>query len=82
MGRSHGGLTTKTHAVVECHGLPVGLALTPGRTHDERNAVILLNDLPENTVVLADKAYDAVWVRQHIEAQDAAPNIPVKVNRK
>ena len=82
MGRSRGGLTTKIHAVVERHGLPVRLALTPGQTHDGQSAAMLLNDLPENAVVLADKAYDADWIREHIEAQGAAPNIPDKVNRK
>ncbi len=82
MGRSRGGLTTKIHAVVERHGLPVRLALTPGQAHDGQSAATLLNDLPENAVVLADKAYDADWIREHIEAQGAAPNIPDKVNRK
>ena len=82
MGRSRGGLTTKIHAVVERHGLPVRLAVTPGQAHDGHSAAILLNDLPENAVILADKAYDADWIREHIEAQGAAPNIPDKVNRK
>jgi hypothetical protein len=32
MGRSRGCLTSKIHAVVDTHGLPVHLALTPGET--------------------------------------------------
>jgi hypothetical protein len=36
MGRSRGGLTSKLHAVVDAHGLPVHLALTPGEAHDNR----------------------------------------------
>ena len=82
MGRSRGGLTTKIHALVDAEGLPVRLMLTPGQTHDGQAAATLLNALTENTVVLADKAYDADWIRDHITAQGAAPNIPDKVNRK
>ncbi len=82
MGRSRGGLTTKIHALVDANGLPVRLALTPGQAHDGQVALMLLDALSENTVVLADKAYDADWIRDHITAQGAAPNIPDKVNRK
>ena len=82
MGRSRGGLTTKIHALVDANGLPVGLALSPGQAHDGEGAAMLLNDLTADAVVLADKAYDADWIRDHIEAQGAAPNIPDKVNRK
>ena len=31
MGRSRGGLTTKIHAVTDAKGLPIRLAVTPGR---------------------------------------------------
>jgi transposase len=82
MGRSRGGLTTKIHALVDGNGLPVSLALTPGQAHDGHGAAVLLNDLPAKTVVLADKAYDADWIRGRIEDQGAAPNIPDKANRK
>ena len=42
----------------------------------------LLNSLANGDVLLGDKAYDADWLRQRIEAQGAAPNIPDKSNRK
>jgi transposase len=38
MGRSRGGLTSKIHAVVDTHGLPIRLALTAGEAHDNRLA--------------------------------------------
>ena len=31
---------------------------------------------------MADKAYDADWIREHIENQGAVPNIRDKANRK
>lgn len=42
----------------------------------------MLGGLGERDVLLADKAYDADWLRQEIEAQGAAPNIPDKANRR
>ena len=82
MGRSRGGLTTKVHALTDARGLPIKLVLTPGQVHDANGAAMLLTDLTDGGVVLGDKAYDADWIRQRIEAQGAAPNIPDKVNRK
>lgn len=38
MGRSRGGLTSKIHALVDTNGLPVRLALTAGKAHDNRLA--------------------------------------------
>ena len=43
---------------------------------------MLASHLPRARYLLADKAYDADWIRERIEAQGAAPNIPDKVNRK
>jgi len=45
MGRSRGGLTSKIHAVVDTNGLPVRLALTAGKAHDNRLAGKLLSRL-------------------------------------
>jgi transposase len=82
MGRSRGGLTTKVHALTDARGLPIKLALTPGQAHDAKGAALLLTDLPRGAIVLGDKAYDTDWIRETIEAQGAAPNIPDKINRK
>ena len=77
MGRSRGGLTTKIHTVVDASGLPLRFALSPGQAHDSTLAGALLDDhLPPDSFVLADKAYDAEWIRAMIEAQDAVPIIP------
>ena len=44
-------------------------------------AELLLNDLPKGAKVLADKAYDADWIRELIEDQDCKAHIPPKSNR-
>jgi transposase len=82
MGRSRGGLTTKIHALTDARGLPVELVLTPGQAGDCPVAAQLLGHLRADTIVLADKAYDADWLRRQIEAAGAAPNIPPMVHRR
>ena len=82
MGRSRGGLTTKIHALPDARGLPLELILTPGQAGDCPVAAQLLGHLRPDTIVLADKAYDADWLRRQIEAAGAAPNIPPMVHRR
>jgi len=64
MGRSRGGLTTKIHALVDTNGLPVRLALTAGEAHDNRLASKLLSRLKPKAMLLADRGYDANWIRE------------------
>lgn len=71
MGRSRGGLTNKIHAVVDTNGLPVHLALTPGEAHDNRLCSVLLSALLPQTILLADRGYDADWIRELARQQGA-----------
>jgi len=70
------------HALTDARGLPIRIVLTPGQAHDLVGADALLTTLGEGDILLGDKAYDADWLRQKVEAQGAAPNIPDKSNRK
>jgi transposase len=63
MGRSRGGFTSKIHALVDTNGLPVRLALTAGEAHDNRLADKLLSQLKSGSMLLADRGYDADWIR-------------------
>jgi transposase len=82
MGRSRGGLNTKLHALVNENGLPLRFHLTPGQAHDAPAAKVLLSNLRPGQQVLADKAYDADWIRTLIWEQGAQAVIPSKSNRK
>ena len=82
MGRSRGGLTSKIHAVVDSCGLPVRLALTTGEAHDNRLAAKLLSRLKSGSMLIADRGYDADWVRTLVRQHGAWANIPPKSNRK
>jgi transposase len=81
MGRSRGGLTSKIHALVDSNGLPVRLALTPGQAHDGRLAGKLLSRLKFGSMLLADRGYDADWIREFAVRKGAWANIPPKSNR-
>jgi transposase len=74
-------LTTKLHLRVNEHGLPLQIELSPGQMHDAPMAELLLQDLPKGTSLLADRGYDADWIRELIEDQDCTPVIPPKSNR-
>ena len=81
MGRSRGGLTSKIHAVVDSNGLPVRLALTAGEAHDNRLAAKLLSRLKSGAMLLADRGYDADWIRELVSEHGAWANIPPRRNR-
>src|SRR5438445_10117423 len=78
IGRSRSGLTSKIHAVVDTNGLPVRLALTAGEAHDNRLAGRLLSRLKSGTMLLADRGYDADWIRDLVRQRGAWANIPPK----
>ena len=78
MGRSRGGLTSKIHALVDTNGLPARLALTAGEAHDNRLAGKLLSRLKSGTMLLADRGYDADWIRALAANKGVWANIPAK----
>jgi transposase len=82
VGRSRGGLTTKIHARVDGQGRPIQILITPGQAHDLKGADVLLANLKRGTVVIADKAYDADKLRQHLKSCGAIANIPNMIRRK
>lgn len=57
-------------------------AITPGQAHDLTAAHGLLSGMTQGQMLLADRAYDADWLRQMVGAQGAWANIPPKSNRK
>ena len=82
MGRSRGGLTTKVHTVVDAKGLPIRYELSPGQAHDSTMVEAMLADLPPYSFLLADKAYDAEWIRELIEDREAVAIIPDRKGTK
>jgi transposase len=81
MRRSRGGLTSKIHSLVDTNGLPVRLALTAGEAHDDRLADKLLPRLKSGSMLLADRGYDADWIRALAASKGTLANIPPRCNR-
>jgi transposase len=75
-------LTSKIHAVVDTNGLPVRLGLTAGEAHDNRLALRLLSRPRLGSMLLADRGYDADWIRAFATERGAWANVPPRCNRR
>jgi transposase len=81
IGASRGGLSTKIHAVVDANGAPIAFAITEGQTHEMTMAAHLLEDACE-TVVIADRGYDADSLIEGLRYRHCTVVIPPRSNRK
>ena len=70
------------HLRVVGNGLPVQIELSAGQANDAPMAELLLADLPAGAHVLADKGYDADWLREALADRKIEACIPSKSNRK
>jgi len=80
IGRSKGGLTTKIVALVDALGNLVRFVLQPG----QRNDIMGVQPLIEGIIfdaLLADKAFDADWLRKALDERGAMAVIPPRSNR-
>ena len=68
--------------MVDGRGLPVGLALSPGQAHDLGAARALLDVVPANGRLIADKAYDANWFRALLRERRIRTCIPATRSRR
>ena len=63
-------------------GLPIAFALTGGEVSDFKGYLPIMNaDGPAPKVLLADKGYDADFIRQDMERRGGIAMIPTKRNR-
>jgi transposase len=68
---------------VNADGLPIGVTLTGGETHDVKAYDDLMEERDSDPgALLADKGYDSDTIRQDLRDRGAAPEIPTKRNRK
>jgi transposase len=83
IGRSRGGLTTKMHLLTEVIGRPVVIRLTADNRSDVTAAKAVLAQAPRPVRrLMADRGYDADWLRRHLRDQNTVPIIPGRNNRK
>ena len=82
LGRSKGGFTTKIHLRINALGLPIALALIGREVSDYKGYLPIMNaEGPASMVLLADKGYDADFMRQDMEKRGSTAMIPTKRNR-
>jgi transposase len=63
-------------------GLPIAFALTGGEVSDYKGYLPIMNaDGPTPKVLLADKGYDADFIREDMERRGGTAIIPTKRNR-
>jgi len=72
VGRSHGGLNTKIHAIVDGLGNPVEFLLSPGNDHDSTHAIEILSKVElADSNVIGDRAYGTQDIRDYITRNNA-----------
>jgi len=81
-GPLRGGRTTKIHAAAHPSGTAIEFHLSGGNTADLRGGEALIEAVPEGTLVIADRTFDANRFRRALKARAAVPNIPPKANRR
>lgn len=79
IGRSRGGLTTKIVALVDAPGKLVRFLLLPGQAHDMKGVAPLIKEISFGAL-LADKAFDANWLLEDLDAGGASAVIPPKAS--
>jgi transposase len=68
-------------ALVDALGNLVRFHLMPGQRHDSVGVAPLIKDI-DFEALLADKAFDADWIRAELNERGALAVIPAKSNRK
>ena len=81
IGITHGGLSTKIHAVCDALGNPLRFVLTAGQRHDSKPVPEPLGGL-QAKALLADKAYDSDKIVQAAQKQGMEVVIACRGNRK
>ena len=76
IGRTKGGMNTKLHAVTDAEGRPIRFFMTAGQVSDYIGAAALLDELPKAQCLLADRGYEADWIRDAMQEKGITPCIP------
>jgi len=83
LGRSKGGLTTKIHLRTNGDGLPIAAEVSGGEASDYTGyAPVIDAGGPPPKVLLADRGYDADFIREDMEARGGVAIIPTRRHRK
>lgn len=68
----------KLRAIYDAAGRLIRVLLTADSVSDYAGAAYLLPTLPPTPVVLADRGYEAAWIRTALRNQGSTPCIPTR----
>lgn len=74
-------MNTKLHAVTDANGRPIRFYLPAGQVSDYTGAAALLSSLPQADWLLADRGYDAEWLREALVDKGISACIPSRKSR-
>ncbi len=69
-------MNTKLHAVANAKGRPIGFFMSAGQVSDYTGAAALPGSLPKADWLLADRGYDADWLREALKDKGMKVCIP------
>lgn len=82
IGRTKGGLNSKLHVVADTKGRPIQMFLSAGHRSDYVGALALLSSLPPAKALIADRGYDADWLRAALADRGIVACIPARRGRR
>ena len=82
IGRSRGGPTTKLHTLSDAQECPFSFHLTGGNVSDYNGFRELIKIMPPVAHLVADRGYDADWIRNGLEKMGIQPCIRGRRHRK
>ena len=75
-------MNTKLNAVTDAKGRPIRFFMSVGQVSDYTGAAALLDSLPQADWFLADRGYDADWLRKALQDREIKTCIPGRMSRK
>lgn len=75
-------MNTKLHAVTVAQGRPIRFFMSAGQVSDYTGAAVMLSSLPKADWLLADRGYDADWIRKALQDRRIKACIPGRKSRK
>ena len=75
-------MNTKLHAVTDANGRAIRVFMAAGQISDYTGAAALLDSLPQADWFLADRGYDADWLRKTLQDREIAACIPGRKSRR
>ncbi len=92
LGRSRGGFGTKVHLVTDGKGIPLGVVVSPGQSHESRFFAAALGAVrvPQRgpgrprlwpDAIAGDRGYSFGWIRKWLHRRKVEPVIPQRKNQ-